>query len=159
MSLMRAVFDACFTGGGTRLKPAGPRWPLLLFHVDTGGCGGCGMELEALAAGACDMRGAGFGFVKAPQGADVLLITGALTRAMAPVIEAAWKSMPLPKGLICVGDCAFDGGFFTENYAVMGGVQRKVQIDLTIPGCPPPPQAVLDGLCSLFSQSEAEASL
>ncbi|MCP9320326.1 NADH-quinone oxidoreductase subunit B [Acetobacter persici] len=152
MGLIRAVFDAAFRQGGARLKPVGPRWPLLLFHVDTGGCGGCGMELQALAAGPYDMQGAGFGFVPSPALADVLLVTGPLTRTMAPVLEAAWQAMPKPKGLICVGGCAVDGGIFPENYAVLGGLDRKATVDLHIPGCPPSPQQVLDGLCSLFGQ-------
>ncbi|MBS1000385.1 NADH-quinone oxidoreductase subunit B [Acetobacter persici] len=152
MGLIRAVFDAAFRQGGARLKPVGPRWPLLLFHVDTGGCGGCGMELQALAAGPYDMQGAGFGFVPSPASADVLLVTGPLTRTMAPVLEAAWQVMPKPKGLICVGGCAVDGGIFPENYAVLGGLDRKATVDLHIPGCPPSPQQVLDGLCSLFGQ-------
>ncbi|OUI95375.1 NADH-ubiquinone oxidoreductase [Acetobacter indonesiensis] len=152
MGLIRAVFDAAFRQGGTRLKPVGPRWPLLLFHVDTGGCGGCGMELEALGAGAYDVQGAGFGFVQSPRAADVLLITGSLTRTMAPVLEAAWQAMPTPKGVICVGNCAIDGGFFPENYTTMGGLDRKVRIDLRIPGCPPAPLQVLEGLCSLFGK-------
>ncbi|MFT8463060.1 NADH-quinone oxidoreductase subunit B family protein [Acetobacter persici] len=152
MGLIRAVFDAAFRQGGSRLKPVGPRWPLLLFHVDTGGCGGCGMELQALAAGPYDMQGAGFGFVPSPASADVLLVTGPLTRTMAPVLEAAWQAMPKPKGLICVGGCVVDGGIFPENYAVLGGLDRKATVDLHIPGCPPSPQQVLDGLCSLFGQ-------
>ena len=152
MGLIRAVFDAAFRQGGPRLKPVGPRWPLLLFHVDTGGCGGCGMELEALATGPYDMEGAGFGFVQSPRSADVLLVTGTLTRTMAPVLEAAWQAMPKPKGVICVGGCAMDGGYFPENYSVLGGLDRKAKIDLQIPGCPPSPQQVLDGLCSLFGQ-------
>lgn len=152
MGLIRAVFDASFRQSSARRKPVGPRWPLMLFHVDTGGCGGCGMELEALAAGPYDLQGAGFDFITAPQGADVLLITGALTNTMAPVLEAAWKAMPTPKGLICVGNCAVDGGLFSENYSVMGGVNRKVHINLRIAGCPPTPQDILDGLCSLFGQ-------
>lgn len=152
MGLIRAVFDASFRQSTARRKPAGPRWPLMLFHVDTGGCGGCGMELEALATGPYDMQGAGFSFVSAPQGADVLLITGALTYTMAPVLEAAWKAMPTPKGLICVGNCAIDGGIFSENYSLMGGVSRKVHINLRIAGCPPIPKDILDGLCSLFAQ-------
>ncbi|MCG4252685.1 NADH-quinone oxidoreductase subunit B family protein [Acetobacter tropicalis] len=152
MGLIRAVFDAAFRQGGGRLKPVGPRWPLLLFHVDTGGCGGCGMELQALATGPYDAQGAGFGFVQSPRAADALLVTGAVTCAMMPVLETTWQAMPTPKGLICVGNCAVDGGIFTENYAVMGGLDRKVQIDLRIPGCPPSPQDVLEGLCSLFGK-------
>lgn len=153
MGLVRAVLDASFRQGRVRRKPVGPRWPLMLFHIDSGGCGGCGMELEALAAGPYDMQGAGFQFTSSPQGADVLLITGALTYAMAPVLEAAWKAMPNPKGLICVGNCALDGGIFPENYSVMAGVSRKVQINLRLPGCPPSPEEILNGLCSLFAQT------
>ncbi len=163
MGLIRAVFDAAFKQDMRRMKPVGPRWPLLLFHVDTGGCGGCGMELQALRYAPYDMEGAGFGFVTSPRNADVLLITGALTRAMAPVLEAAWQAMPTPKGLIAVGSCALDGGMFPENYTVLGGLERRVTIDLKISGCPPAPQDVLNGLCSLFGKQavppkEAEPS-
>ncbi|MBO1323790.1 NADH-quinone oxidoreductase subunit B [Acetobacter sp. TBRC 12305] len=150
MGLMRAVFDMAFRPGMQRMKPQGPGWPVRLFHIDTGGCGGCGMELQALSCAPFDMQGAGFGFVHSPRNADMLVVTGPLTRAMAPVVQAAWEAMPAPRGLVCVGACALDGGMFGENYAVMGGLERRVSIDLAIPGCPPTPMDVLDGLRSLF---------
>lgn len=151
MGLIHAVFDGMFRQARQTAKPPGERWPVWLFHVDTGGCGGCGMELQALAHLPYDLRGAGFGFVETPRAADVLLVTGAVTWAMAPVLQAAWDAMPTPKGLITVGACAQNGGpFFAENYAVMGGLERKVSVDFSIPGCPPTPADVLAGLSALF---------
>ncbi|MCP1212093.1 NADH-quinone oxidoreductase subunit B family protein [Acetobacter okinawensis] len=153
MGLIRAVMDTAFWKGRQKRKPLGPRWPLLLFHVDTGGCGGCGMELQAMTCLPYDMQGAGFGFVTSPRSADVLLVTGPLTRTMAPVLQAAWEAMPDPKGLISVGACALDGGLFGENYAVMGGLERRVSVDLAIAGCPPSPQEILNGLCALLGSA------
>ncbi|MFT8676707.1 MAG: NADH-quinone oxidoreductase subunit B [Acetobacter sp.] len=155
MGLMRAVFDMVFRPGVQRMKAQGPGWPVRLFHVDTGGCNGCGMELQALAGAPYDMQGAGFGFTDSPRNADMLVVTGPLTRAMAPVVQAAWDAMPAPRGLVCVGACAIDGGLFGENYAVMGGLERRVAVDLAIPGCPPAPTDVLDGLCTLFRAAPA----
>lgn len=137
MGLIRAVMNTVFWKERQKRKPLGPRWPLLLFHVDTGGCGGCGMELQAMTCLPYDMQGAGFGFVNSPRSADVLLVTGALTRTMAPVLQAAWEAMPNPKGIISIGNCALDGGVFSENYAVMGGLERRVSVDLAITGCHP----------------------
>mgnify|MGYP001332159737 CR=1 FL=1 len=150
MGLMRAVFDMTFRAGVQRMTSRGPGWPVMLFHVDTGGCGGCGMELKALSCAPFDMQGAGFGFVQSPRQADMLVVTGPLTRAMMPVVQAAWEAMPAPRGLICVGACALDGGVFGQNYAVMGGFEHHVSIDLAIPGCPPAPADVLESLCGLF---------
>jgi Ni,Fe-hydrogenase III small subunit len=153
MGLIRAVMNTVFWKERQKRKPLGPRWPLLLFHVDTGGCGGCGMELQAMTCLPYDMQGAGFGFVNSPRSADVLLVTGALTRTMAPVLQAAWEAMPNPKGIISIGNCALDGGVFSENYAVMGGLERRVSVDLAITGCPPSPQESLNGLCSLLGSA------
>ncbi|MCP1226979.1 NADH-quinone oxidoreductase subunit B family protein [Acetobacter fabarum] len=153
MGLIRAVMNTVFWKERQKRKPLGPRWPLLLFHVDTGGCGGCGMELQAMTCLPYDMQGAGFGFVNSPRSADVLLVTGALTRTIAPVLQAAWEAMPNPKGIISIGNCALDGGVFSENYAVMGGLERRVSVDLAITGCPPSPQEILNGLCSLLGSA------
>lgn len=77
---------------------------------------------------------------------------------MAPVLQAAWEAMPEPKGIICMGDCALDGGMFGENYATLGGLERRVTIDLRLPGCPPTPADVLAGLVSLLGSSASEAT-
>jgi Ni,Fe-hydrogenase III small subunit len=108
------------------------------------------MELRALASAPYDLGGAGFGLANTPAGADMLLVSGPLTRMMAPVLQAAWEAMPDPKGIICMGDCALDGGVFGENYATLGGLERRVTIDLRLPGCPPTPTDVLAGLASLL---------
>ncbi|MBO1327087.1 NADH-quinone oxidoreductase subunit B [Acetobacter suratthaniensis] len=157
MRLIRAVLSVAFRQSMTTMKPAGRGGPLMLFHIETGGCGGCGMELRALASAPYDLGGAGFGLAGTPAGADMLLVSGPLTRMMAPVLQAAWEAMPDPKGIICLGDCALDGGVFGENYATLGGLERHVTIDLRLPGCPPTPADVLAGLASLLGGGVQES--
>lgn len=158
MRLIRAVLSVAFRQNMMAMKPVGKGGSLRLFHIETGGCGGCGMELRALASAPYDLEGAGFGLVATPAMADLLLVSGPLTRMMAPVLQAAWEAMPEPKGIICMGDCALDGGMFGENYATLGGLERRVTIDLRLPGCPPTPADVLSGLVSLLGGSEVEAA-
>ena len=150
MRMIRAVLSVAFRQNMMAMKPAGRGAPLMLFHIETGGCGGCGMELRALTSAPYDLGGAGFGLSSTPAGADMLLVSGPLTRMMAPVLQAAWEAMPDPKGIICMGDCALDGGVFGENYATLGGLERRVTIDLRLPGCPPTPADVLAGLVFLL---------
>lgn len=138
MGLIRAVLSVAFRQNMMATKPAGHGGPLMLFHIETGGCGGCGMELRALASAPYDLGGAGFGLASTPAGADLLLVSGPLTRMMAPVLQAAWEAMPEPKGIICMGDCALDGGMFGENYATLGGSNAVLRLICACPVARPP---------------------
>lgn len=123
--------------------------------MDSGGCEACSLEVEALRKGDYGLVEAGIVFTDAPRVADMLLVTGTCTRMMAPVVKAAWEAMPQPKGLLAVGACAIDGGPFAENYAVLGGLEKRASVDCAIPGCPPTPDAILQGIVSLLSPTPA----
>ena len=126
----------------------GPAWPeLSVLHLQAGGCGGCGLEFEAMrAAGAAALAEAGLRLVELPRHADLLLVSGTVGRAMLPAVEAAWAAMAEPRWLLSVGACALDGGLFRDGYAVSGGVGERLPVAFAIPGCPPTPDAILDGL-------------
>lgn len=152
-TLMRALFSSLLVPAGPALPPVLSRFPLTLFHVDSGGCEACGVEVEALAHGGYGLAEAGIVFSETPRLADMLVVTGACTRMMAGAVRAAWEAMPEPKGLLAVGACATDGGPFPENYTVLGGLERHAAVDCVIPGCPPSPRAILGGIVSLLSHS------
>jgi len=123
---------------------------LAIMHVDTGSCGGCELELRALSGIVYDLERFGLRFVASPRHADVLLVTGPLTRNLVEALRQAWIATPDPKWVVAVGDCAVDGGVFKGSYAVMGGIDPAVIIDLTISGCPPAPDRILAGLRALL---------
>jgi Ni,Fe-hydrogenase III small subunit len=123
---------------------------LAIMHVDSGSCGGCEIELRALNNVVHDLERFGLRFVNTPRHADVLLVTGPLTRNLVSALEQAWTAMPEPKFVIAVGDCAVDGGVFKGSYAVTGGVGTTLPVDLLISGCPPTPERILAGLRALL---------
>ncbi len=123
---------------------------LAIRHVNTGSCNGCELELRALHNVLYDLERFGLRFVESPRHADVLLVTGPLTRNLRAALEQAWDATPDPKWVIAVGDCALDGGVFKGSYAVLGGTGQSIPVDLTIGGCPPPPTRILAGLRALL---------
>jgi len=123
---------------------------LAIRHVNTGSCNGCELELRALSNVLYDLERFGLRFVESPRHADVLLVTGPLTRNLRTALEQAWDATPDPKWVVAVGDCAVDGGVFKGSYAVLGGTGLSIPVDLTISGCPPPPARILAGLRSLL---------
>jgi Ni,Fe-hydrogenase III small subunit len=123
---------------------------LAIRHVDTGSCNGCELELRALTGALYDLERFGLTFVESPLHADVLLVTGPLTRNLREALEQAWDATPDPKWVVAVGDCAIDGGVFKGSYAVLGGIGHSVPVDLTISGCPPSPARILAGLRALL---------
>jgi Ni,Fe-hydrogenase III small subunit len=123
---------------------------LALLHVNAGSCNGCERELRALTAPLYDLQRLGLRFVASPRHADVLLVTGPLTRNLREALEQAWDATPDPKWVVAVGDCAVDGGVFKGSYAVLGGVGTRLPVDLTIGGCPPDPGRILTGLRALL---------
>ncbi len=123
---------------------------LAIRHLDAGSCGGCEIELRALNRTVFDLQRYGLRFVDSPRHADVLLVTGPLTRNLAEALEQAYTAMPEPKFVVAVGDCAVDGGVFKGSYAVLGGVGTTLPIDLLISGCPPAPERILAGLRALL---------
>src|SRR5437773_17350 len=123
---------------------------LSIREVDAGSCNGCELEIHALNNAFYDLERFGLRFVASPRHADVLLVTGPVTRNMREALERTYHAMPDPKWVVAVGDCAVDGGIFSGSYAVIGGVCQVVPVDLHIRGCPPNPTQLLQGLLALL---------
>ena len=126
---------------------------LALRQVDAGSCNGCELEIHALSNAFYDLERLGIRFVASPRHADVLLVTGPVTKNMREALERTYRATPDPKWVIAVGDCALDGGIFADSYAVVGGVSNVVPVDLHIRGCPPSPNELLKGLIALLEQT------
>ena len=118
--------------------------------VDAGSCNGCELELHALGNAFYDLERFGLRFVASPRHADVLMVTGPVTKNMREALERTWNAAPDPKWVIAVGDCGFDGGCFAGSYAICGGVSAVLPVDLHIRGCPPTPTDLLKGLLALL---------
>jgi Ni,Fe-hydrogenase III small subunit len=130
---------------------------LSIREVDAGSCNGCELEIHALQNAFYDLERFGLRFVASPRHADVLLITGPVTRNMREALQRTYDATPDPKWVVAVGDCAADGGIFAGSYAVAGGVSQVVPVDLHIRGCPPDPTALLKGLLALMEPERAVA--
>jgi Ni,Fe-hydrogenase III small subunit len=131
---------------------------LSIREVDAGSCNGCELEIHALGNAYYDLERFGLRFVASPRHADLLLVTGPVTKNMRMALERTYDATPNPKWVVAVGDCARDGGCFAGSYAVVGGVSAVVPVDLHIPGCPPPPLEILRGLLTLLqATATAEA--
>ena len=118
--------------------------------VDAGSCNGCELEIHALNNAFYDLERFGLRFVASPRHADVLMVTGPVTKNMREALERTYNATPDPKWVVAIGDCAVDGGLFSGSYAVVGGVGRVVPVDLHIRGCPPRPVQLLAGLLTLL---------
>ncbi len=125
---------------------------LSIRQVDAGSCNGCELEIHALNNPYYDLERFGLKFVASPRHADVLLVTGPVTRNMAVALERTYRATPDPKWVVAVGDCALDGGLFKGGYAVVGGVGEAIPVDLHIRGCPPDPTRLLQGLLGLLDK-------
>jgi Ni,Fe-hydrogenase III small subunit len=123
---------------------------LSIREVDAGSCNGCELEIHALNNAFYDLERFGLRFVASPRHADVLLVTGPVTRNMREALERTYHATPDPKWVVAVGDCAVDGGIFAGSYAVVGGVSGVLPVDLHIRGCPPRPTQLLKGLLTLL---------
>jgi len=126
--------------------------------VDAGSCNGCELEINAISNVFYDIERFGIRFVASPRHADVLTVTGPVTRNMADALERTYIAMPDPKWVVAIGDCARDGGCFASSYAVLGGAHHVVPIDLHIPGCPPSPTEILKGLLALMDRVNEKPS-
>jgi Ni,Fe-hydrogenase III small subunit len=123
---------------------------LSIREVDAGSCNGCELEIHALGNAFYDLERFGLRFVASPRHADVLMVTGPVTKNMREALERTYNATPDPKWVVAVGDCAVDGGIFSGSYAVVGGVAQVVPVDLHIRGCPPNPTKLLQGLLALL---------
>jgi Ni,Fe-hydrogenase III small subunit len=119
---------------------------LTIRMVDAGSCNGCELEIHALSNPYYNIEGLGIKFVASPRHADMLLVTGPVSRHMEQALRRTYEATPEPKLVVAVGDCGRDGGIFGESYASCGGVANVIPVDLTVPGCPPPPIEILRGI-------------
>jgi len=127
--------------------------------VDAGSCNGCELEIHALSNAFYDLERFGLHFVASPRHADVLMVTGPVTKNMAEALQRTYDAMPAPKWVVAVGDCSQNGGCFAGSYAIAGGVEAILPVDVHIPGCPPNPSALLRGLLAVLDRSEARPTL
>src|SRR5437764_712918 len=123
---------------------------LSIREVDAGSCNGCELEIHALQNAFYDLERFGLRFVASPRHADVLLVTGPMSKNMREALERTYNATPDPNWVVAVGDCAVDGGVFSGSYAVIGSVKDVVPVDLHVRGCPPRPADLLKGLLALL---------
>jgi Ni,Fe-hydrogenase III small subunit len=115
-------------------------------EVDAGSCNGCELEIHALENPYYNLQGAGIKFVASPRHADLLLVTGPVSRHMVEALQRTYAATPDPKWVVAVGDCGACGGIFGESYASVGAVSKVIPVDVVVPGCPPTPTALLQGI-------------
>jgi Ni,Fe-hydrogenase III small subunit len=125
---------------------------LAIREVDAGSCNGCELEIHALSNAFYDIERFGIRFVASPRHADVLLVTGPVTRNMCEALTRTYAATPAPKWVVAVGDCAAGCSVFTDSYACVGAVSTVIPVDLVIRGCPPTPLDLLQGLLWLMSR-------
>lgn len=134
---IKAIVDRRFQGS------------LAIRQVDAGSCNGCELEIHALNNVYYGIERYGVHFVASPRHADVLMVTGPVSRHMEAALKRTYEATPSPKWIVAVGDCGVCGGEFGVSYASCGAVKNVIPVDLSIPGCPPTPQALLQGLLIL----------
>jgi len=119
---------------------------LAIREVDAGSCNGCELEINALNNPYYNIEGAGIRFVASPRHADMLLVTGPVSRHMEEALRRTYDATPEPKLVVGIGQCACDGGIFGESYATRGALANILPVDVAVPGCPPPPIEILRGI-------------
>jgi Ni,Fe-hydrogenase III small subunit len=124
---------------------------LTIRHIDAGSCNGCELEIHALANPYYNIEGLGIRFVASPRHADLLLVTGPVSKHMVIALKRTYDATPDPKLVVAVGDCGCGGGIFGESYASLGRVSNVIPVDVAIPGCPPAPVALLQGILAAVS--------
>jgi Ni,Fe-hydrogenase III small subunit len=125
---------------------------LTIRQVDAGSCNGCELEIHALANPYYNIEGLGVRFVASPRHADMLLVTGPVSKHMAIALKRTYDATPDPKLVVAVGDCGCTGGIFGESYASLGRVANLIPVDVEIPGCPPTPTALLQGILAALKK-------
>ena len=129
---------------------------IVIREVDAGSCNGCELEIHALNNAVYDVERFGIRFAASPRHADVLLVTGPVTRNMRVALERTYAATPFPKWVVAAGDCACGCGVFADSYATVGAVAKVVPVDLHIKGCPPRPIDLLKGLIALMDKAAAQ---
>ncbi|MEW6715204.1 MAG: NADH-quinone oxidoreductase subunit B family protein [Nitrospirota bacterium] len=145
--------DAEITEAGAKLEEAIRkrfRRSLTIRQVDAGSCNGCELEIHAINNPIYNCERFGIQFTASPRFADMLLVTGPVTRNMEIALRRTYNSTPSPKLVVAVGDCGCNGGIFGESYTSLGGIDKVIPVDVFIPGCPPTPQQILAGIRTLI---------
>ena len=124
---------------------------LVIRQVDAGSCNGCELEIHALNNPYYNIEGLGIRFAASPRHADLLLVTGPVAKNMELALRIAYDAMPEPKLVVAVGDCGCTGGVWGETYATCGAVSKIIPVDVAVPGCPPAPAAILQGILTAIS--------
>lgn len=130
---------------------------LSIRQIDAGSCNACELEINALSNSYYDLERFGLRFVASPRHADVLLVTGPVTRNMQEALERTYQATPSPKWVVAAGDCAGGCGVFADSYACVGSVAKVIPVDIHIAGCPPTPAQLLSGLLSLLDLNGRKA--
>ncbi|MCD6409211.1 MAG: NADH-quinone oxidoreductase subunit NuoB [Candidatus Verstraetearchaeota archaeon] len=121
-----------------------------IYHLHCGGCNGCDIEFAACLAPRFDIERFGFLLVTSPRHADILVVTGPVSKQYAPMVKRVYEQVPKPKVVVAIGACACSGGIWheedPENYAIVGSVDQLIPVDIYVPGCPPKPEAIINGL-------------
>ncbi len=126
---------------------------LCIRQIDAGSCNGCELEIHALNNPVYNIEGLGVKFVASPRHADLLLVTGPVSRHMETALRRTYDATPDPKLVVAVGDCGCDGGIFGESYASAGRVSNVIPVDVAVPGCPPHPNRILAAILTAISAS------
>jgi len=124
---------------------------LCIRAVDAGSCNACELEIHALNNPLYNLEGLGIRFVASPRHADMLLVTGPVSRNMEVALKRTWEAMPAPKLVVALGDCGCTGGVFGERGASLGRVSNVIPVDVAVPGCPPAPTRILQGILTAIS--------
>jgi Ni,Fe-hydrogenase III small subunit len=124
---------------------------LCIRHIDAGSCNGCELEIHALNNPIYNIEGLGIRFVASPRHADLLLVTGPVSKHMEVAVRRTYAATPDPKLVIALGDCGCTGGIFGESYASCGRVSQVIPVDVAVPGCPPDPTRILQGILTAVS--------
>ena len=124
---------------------------LVIRHIDAGSCNGCEIEIHALSNAYYNLEALGIKFTASPRHADLLLVTGPVAKNMKVALQRAYAATPEPKLVVAVGDCGCTGGIFGESYASCGRVSNVIPVDVSIPGCPPTPLQLMQGILAAIS--------
>lgn len=128
---------------------------LTIRHVDAGSCNGCELEINALNNPYYNLEGLGIKFVASPRHADMLLVTGPVSRHMETALRRTYEATPEPRLVVAIGDCGCSGGIFGESYASCGRVSNVIPVDVAVPGCPPTPLAIMQGILTAIASTKA----